>query len=106
MTHAAPATGIPTAPIVAAGLLGGYTTARVTGVRPLGGVVLAAAGAAAYREWIRGSGPVAAGVLITVYVAGFGASHPLARRIGAWPSLLAVTAASAGAAYALHDRAR
>ena len=37
---------IGTAPIAAAGLVGGYYVARETGIRPLGGVVLAAAGAA------------------------------------------------------------
>lgn len=48
------ATRIPTAPIAAAGLVGGYATARFTKKRQLGGVVLAAAGAAAATS---GSGP-------------------------------------------------
>ena len=98
--------GAPTAPLVAAGLIGGYAAARFTGVRPLGGAVLAVAGGAAYREWIRGSGPVVAGALITAYVGSFGASHPLAKKVGAWPSVLGVTALSAGAAHVAHDRRR
>ena len=35
-----------------------------------------------------------------------GVSHPLAKRIGTWPSVLGVTAAAAGAAWALADRRR
>nr|WP_231918204.1 hypothetical protein [Microlunatus sagamiharensis] len=42
--------------------------------------------------------------LSALYVLGFGASHPLARRIGAWPSVLAVTAVATAASWALVDR--
>ena len=85
----------PTVPVVAAGLVGGYATARFSGVRPLGGVVLAAAGAYCTREWAKQSPVVAAG-LLTTYLGAFGASHPLAKKIGAWPSVAAVTVATAG----------
>jgi hypothetical protein len=34
----------------------------------------------------------------------FGLSHPLAKKIGAWPSVLAVSAATAAASYAAADR--
>jgi hypothetical protein len=44
--------------------------------------------------------------LSALYVLGFGASHPLAKKIGAWPSVLTVTALSAGASWALVDRRR
>ena len=83
------------------GLIGGYLTARETGIRPLGGVVLAAAGAYAGRTWLAKRGPAVAGGLTALYLGGFGASHPLAKKIGAWPSVLtatAVTAVTAGAA--------
>ena len=36
---------VSTAPLVALGLVGGFLTARETGIRPLGGVVLVAEGA-------------------------------------------------------------
>ena len=36
---------VKTAPLVATGLIGGWLTARETGIRPLGGVILGAAGA-------------------------------------------------------------
>ncbi len=32
-----------------------------------------------------------------LYVAAMGGSHPLAKKIGTWPSVLAVTATTAGA---------
>ena len=35
---------VKTAPLIATGLIGGWLTARETGIRPLGGVILAAAG--------------------------------------------------------------
>ena len=42
--------------------------------------------------------------LSALYVAAFGASHPLAKKVGAWPAVLGVAAASAAASYALSDR--
>ena len=101
-----PATSVSTVPVVAFGLVGGYVVARETGIRPLGGVLLAAAGVFAGRTWLaeRGAG-VTAG-LGALYVLGVGASHPLAKKIGAWPSVLAVTAASAGASWVLVDHRR
>ena len=99
-----PATSVRTAPLVALGLLGGYAAARETGIRPLGGVVLAAAGAYAGRTWLARRGPAVTAGLSALYLLGFGASHPLAKRIGAWPSVLAVTAVAAGASWALVDR--
>jgi hypothetical protein len=94
---------IPTAPVVAASLIGGYLVARETGNRPAGGAVLAAGGALAVSQWRR-RGPVTTGVLLATYLGGFGASHPLAKKIGAWPSVLSVAAVSGAAAYVLADR--
>nr|WP_156267545.1 hypothetical protein [Kocuria sediminis] len=85
-------------------MIGGYATARVTGVRPLGGAVLAAAGAAAAHSWWHRGGPATTAALGGLYVLGFGLSHPLAKRIGAWPSVLAVTAVNAAANAVLVDR--
>lgn len=94
----------PTAPVVAAGLIGGFAAARYSGRRELGGVVLAAAGAAATSQWLQTKGPAVAGSLLGGYLVAFGASHPLAKKIGAWPAVLAVTTAAAGASYAVADR--
>ncbi|MFJ3924890.1 hypothetical protein [Streptomyces sp. NPDC090022] len=41
---------VPTAAVAAVGLVGGYAVARWTRKRPLGGVVLGAAGAVAGRD--------------------------------------------------------
>lgn len=98
------AADVSTAPVVALGLLGGYLTARETMIRPLGGAVLAAAGVYAGRTWLAKRGAATTVGLSAAYLLGFGLSHPLAKKIGAWPSVLAVTAATAGASYLLVDR--
>lgn len=99
-----PAQTVQTAPLAALGLIGGYLTARETQIRPLGGVVLALAGVYAGRTWLAKGGAAETAALSAIYLGGFGASHPLAKKIGAWPSVLTVAAASAAASYALVDR--
>ena len=47
---------VPTAPLAGLGLIGGYLTARETGIRPLGGVVLGLAGLYAGRTWVARAG--------------------------------------------------
>jgi hypothetical protein len=47
---------------------------------------------------------VNAAILGAVYFGAFGVSHPLAKKIGPWPSVLTVAAVSAAAAWALSDR--
>lgn len=89
---------IPTAPLVAVGLVGGYATARFTKKRELGGLVLAAAGAAAAKGWVGSVGPAGATVLTALYLGAFGGSHPLSKKIGAWPAVGVVTAVATGAA--------
>jgi hypothetical protein len=96
---------LPTAPVAAGSLVAGYLVASKSGVRPLGGGVLAAAGGWCTREWTRRSGATRAGALLGVYAAAFAGSHPLARRIGAWPAVFAAAAASGAAAWAFSDRA-
>jgi hypothetical protein len=50
-----------------------------------------------------GGAPLVAGLSAAYWVA-MGVSHPLAKKVGTWPSVLGVTAAAAGAAYVLADR--
>lgn len=100
-----PAESVNTASVVTAGLIGGWLTARETGIRPLGGVVLAAAGIYAGRTWLARRGAGTTAVLGATYVLGFGLSHPLAKKIGPWPAVLTVTAAAAGASTLLSDAA-
>ncbi|RCK70634.1 hypothetical protein DT076_04245 [Desertihabitans brevis] len=101
-----PAHEVTTAPVVALGLLGGFITARESGFRPLGGLVLAAAGVLAGRTTLATRGPGMTVALAALYVLGFGASHPLAKKIGGWPSVLSVTAVSMAAQHLLVDRHR
>ncbi|MFD4631336.1 hypothetical protein [Streptomyces sp. NPDC058473] len=95
---------IPTAVVAASGLVGGYATARATKKRPLGGAVLAAAGTVAARQWREAAGAKTAAALTAAYVAGFAGSHPLAKKVGAWPAVFAVAGGVAAASWALADR--
>jgi hypothetical protein len=95
---------IPTAPVVAGSLVGGYAVARVTRIRPLGGAVLAVGGFVAQRQWRKDRGPVTVAILSAIYYGAFGLSHPLAKKVGAWPAVLGVAGVSAAAAWALADR--
>lgn len=88
---------LPTEAVTSIGLIGGYAVARFTKKRQLGGLVLAAAGGVASNQWKTEVGVPAAAGLAVLYTGAFGGSHPLAKKIGAWPSVLAVTAAVAGA---------
>ncbi|MFJ4686075.1 hypothetical protein ACIQNG_07065 [Streptomyces sp. NPDC091377] len=95
---------VPSALTAASGLVGGYGVARWTKKRELGGAVLAVAGAAAATQWRARAGGVAAGALTAGYVAAFGVSHPLAKKVGAWPAVLGVAGAVALASWAVADR--
>ncbi|MCH0563776.1 MULTISPECIES: hypothetical protein [unclassified Streptomyces] len=95
---------VPSAVVAAGGLVGGYGVARWTKKRQLGGAVLAVAGAAAAQQWRQQAGARAAGALTAAYVAAFAGSHPLARKIGAWPSVFTVAGAVAVASWAVADR--
>ena len=90
-------TSVPSA-VAALGLVGGFFVARRSGRRELGGALFAAAGAWCAREWYRAGGPAAAAGQGAVYVAAMGGSHPLAKRVGVWPSVVTVTAVTVAAA--------
>jgi hypothetical protein len=91
---------VPASVVAATGIVGGYGVARWTKKRPLGGVALAAAGAVAARQWQQAAGTKAAVGLTGAYVAAFAGSHPLAKKIGAWPAVFAVAGAVAVASWA------
>ncbi|MFD3571267.1 hypothetical protein [Streptomyces sp. NPDC058667] len=92
---------IPSPAVAALGLVGGYAVARWTKKRPLGGAVLAVAGGVAAREWQQAGGGKAAAGLGAAYVAAFAGSHPLARKIGAWPAVFSVAGGMAVASWAV-----
>ncbi|MFB7568921.1 hypothetical protein [Streptomyces sp. NPDC056165] len=95
---------VPAAVVAASGLVGGYGVARWTGKRELGGAVLAVAGAVSAWQWRQRAGGKAAGALTAAYVAAFAGSHPLAKKVGAWPSVFTVAGAVALASWAVADR--
>jgi hypothetical protein len=105
VAYATPVTKPRTAPVAAGSLVAGYLVARETGVRPLGGAVLLAAGAWCGRSWFRDAGALTSTALTAIYLAGFGASHPLAKRIGPWPAVLSSAGVVGVASWALADRA-
>lgn len=97
---------LPTAPIAAGGLLAGFGVAVASDSRPLGGVVLAAAGLTCIAAWrTRDSTATLAGLTITG-LAAFALSHVLAHALGAWPAVLVVSAATAAACWRFSDARR
>lgn len=95
---------IPSSLVAASGLIGGFGVARATKKRELGGVALVAAGAVAATQWKRSAGTATAAALTGLYVAAFAGSHPLAKKLGAWPSVLTVAGGVAVASWAAADR--
>jgi hypothetical protein len=94
---------IPTAPIAAGGLIAGFGVAVGTGSRPLGGVVLAACGLTCMAVWARRDGVRVTAALTATGLLAFIVSHLLGRVIGAWPSVLVVSAVTAGLCWWLSD---
>jgi hypothetical protein len=94
---------LPTAPVAAGSLIVGFVVAAATGSRPLGGLVLLAGGVWCVREWTRRHGAATAAILAAVGLCAFVASHVLALAIGAWPSVLLVSAGMAALAWTRAD---
>ncbi|MDD2858123.1 MAG: hypothetical protein PHU75_05540 [Candidatus Nanopelagicales bacterium] len=79
----------------------GFGVAQATGNRPLGGAVLLAGAATCGVLWWRQAGAVPTLVSEAVFAAAFIGSHPLAKQIGAWPSVAVVAGATAVISYAI-----
>ena len=94
---------IPTAPVAAASLIAGFAVAVGTGSRPLGGMVLAIGGLWCIQAWTHRHGRRTAVVLGCVGFGAFVLSHVLGLLIGAWPSVLLVSAVMAAAAWVKAD---
>lgn len=93
---------LPTPPVLAGAVLGGYAVGRRTGDRRLAGLALLAGLAHAVPRWSHRSPLLAAGLTVGT-VALVGLSHPLSRRWGPWPAVLTTTAAT-GVLAAVGDR--
>ena len=82
-------------PIAFAAFVAGFAVADITGVRPLGGLVLAAGGAYCFVAVRRAAGTGRALAVLVLALALFVAAHPLGDVIGAWPAALLAGAATA-----------
>lgn len=96
---------IPTAPIAATGLIAGYAVAAASESRPAGGAVLAGFGLSCMWIWSRRDSRVTTVQLTAAGLAAFALSHVLAPAIGAWPSVLVVSALTAALCWRLSDAA-
>ena len=94
---------LPTAPVAAASLIAGFAVAVGTGSRPLGGVVLAIGGLWCIQAWVRRHGRRTALILACVGFGAFVISHLLGLVIGAWPSVLVVSAVVAAVVWTQAD---
>jgi hypothetical protein len=84
---------VPTWPVASISIVAGFAVAEATGVRALGGAVLALALAWCALRWRRDVGTGRAAALAGLYLAGFAGAHVLADVIGSWPAVLVVAAA-------------
>ena len=97
---------IPTWPIAAGSLLLGFAVAQATGIRPLGGLVLAAGAVLCALRWRRSAGMARTAGLLILYFAAFVVTHILADTLGAWPSVVLAAAVIGLAVWAIADTAR
>lgn len=95
---------IATSLVAALSLVAGFAVADVTGVRPLGGLVLFGAALWCGLRWKATVGLPVAFALVGVYLLGFALSHPLGSAIGSWPAVLAIAAAVGAIVWAVADR--
>jgi len=94
---------VPTAPIAAGGLIAGFGVAVASGSRPLGGAVLAACGLVCIAVWARRDGVRVTATLTATGLVAFAVSHLLGRVIGAWPSVIVVSAVTAALCWRVSD---
>ncbi len=95
---------LPTWPVAAGSLLVGFAVADLTGVRPLGGIVLFLGALWCGLRWRRAQGLAVALLLVAAYLAAFALSHPLGRAIGSWPAVFVVSGVVGLIAWARVDR--
>jgi len=95
---------LPTAPIAATGLIGGFGVAVLSGSRAVGGLVLAICGLVCIAIWRRRDGRQTAILLTVVGLLAFALSHLLGLIIGAWPAVLLTAACTAVVYWRVSDR--
>ena len=97
---------VPTAPLAATGLIGGFAVAIGTGSRPLGGLFMAACGLPCIAVWLRRDGRRTAAGLTGTGLIAFAASHVLGHVLGPWPAVINVSALTAGCCWRFSDARR
>lgn len=90
-------------PVASGSLVVGFAVAQASGVRPLGGVVLAAGAGWCAVRWRRTVGTARMAALLAVYLASFVLSHVLAQLVGTWPAVFVVAADTALATLLVAD---
>ena len=79
-------------PVASGSLVLGFGVAQATGVRPLGGIVLALGAGWCALRWRRSVGTGRAAGLVALYLAGFVLSHVIADTVGTWGAVFLVAA--------------
>lgn len=95
---------MPTAPIAALSLVLGFAVADVTGVRPLGGLVLLAGSLWCAWRWRERAGAPVMWALGTLQILLFVFSHVLGDVVGTWGAVAIVAAVAAAASLVAVDR--
>lgn len=90
-------------PVASGSLVAGFAVAQATGVRPLGGVVLAAGAGWCAVRWRRTVGMARTVGLVGVYLACFVASHLIADTVGTWGAVFLVAAIMGLATFIVAD---
>jgi hypothetical protein len=94
---------VPTWPVAAGSLVAGFAVADLTGVRPLGAIVLIAGAAWCFARWRERTNTGRAVGLVAFYAAAFAVSHVLADALTAWGSVAFVAVLTAAAAWGFGD---
>ena len=89
--------------MAAGSLIVGFGVAVASGSRPLGGTVMLAGGLWCMRAWTLRHGARTAAELTAVAFTAFVVSHLLGLVIGAWPSVLVVSAVTAAVTWLRAD---
>lgn len=95
---------LPTSLVAAGSLFVGFGVAELTGVRAIGGVVLFIGALWCGLQWKAARGLGGAIGLVVLFLALFAISHVLGHQIGAWPSVVVVSAVMGAAAWLVVDR--
>jgi hypothetical protein len=90
-------------PVASGSLIAGFAVAQATGVRPLGGLVLAAALAWCFARWRAAAGTARAAGLAILYGGLFVLSHVIAAALGTWGAVFVVAAVAGAASWAVAD---